>query len=364
MKTQTRISKQSAIAMGLSAVLIMSVFVFPLWVISLYAPQYPQGLGLLIHVDRVEGKAEHDLQNINGLNHYIGMHRIEPDSIKELRFMKYFALGLVATAAMVALLRRRWILMAWVVIAVVLSGIGMYDFYQWEYRYGHDLDPTAAIKVPGMTYQPPMFGTRQMLNFQATAWPGPAGWMMMAAVGLGVLALAYEIRFRRKHTLPSVRQVAHATIAASAALCLCAGMALFTQGCNREPEPLAFGTDACALCSMTITDQRHGALFVSDKGRTYKFDSVECMIESLMPGEKFADIPVASFHVVDYSQPGAVVNAAGATYLVSPAVPSPMGANVSAFSAAAGADSVRTAKGGDVMDWTAIRGHLTKRASS
>ena len=115
---------------------------------------------------------------------------------------------------------------------------------------------------------------------------------------------------------------------------------------------------------MTISDRRHGALFVSDKGRTYKFDAIECMIEATTPGEKFADTVVRSFHVVDYAQPGGVVDAASAAYLVSPAVPSPMGANVSAFAAKASADSVKTAKGGDVMDWNAIREHLARRSES
>lgn len=358
-------SKHSMIAMLLSAALILSVFVFPLWVISLLAPQYPQGLGLLIYVDRIEGLSPYDLQNINGLNHYIGMAKIEPDSIRELRYMKYFALGLAAAAALVALLRRRSLLLVWVIIAIILSGVGMYDFYQWEYRYGHELNESAAIKVPGMSYQPPMFGTKQMLNFQTTAWPGVAGWMAMLAVGLGVACVAYEFRFRRKLTAVSSHSVARPAPAAPAVLLICAGLlGGLSTACSKRPAALDYGNDACALCSMTISDTRHGALFVSDKGRTYKFDAVECMIESLTPGDKFADTVVHSFYVVDYSQPGVVIDAASASYLVSPAVPSPMGANVSAFEARASADSVQTAKGGDVMDWGAIREHLNKPADS
>ena len=70
------------------------------------------------------------------------------------------------------------------ITAVVLAVIGLIDFYRWEYSYGHELDPNAAIKVPGMTYQPPMFGTKQLLNFYATAWPGIGGIAaMLGAVG-------------------------------------------------------------------------------------------------------------------------------------------------------------------------------------
>lgn len=351
--------------MLLTAILLLGVFAFPLWVISLQAPQYPQGLGIDIHIDRVEGESPHDLQNINGLNHYIGMHKIEPDSIQELRYMKYFAAGLALTAALVALLRRRALVLAWTVVAILLSGVGMYDFYKWEHRYGHELDPSAALKVPGMSYQPPMFGTKQMLNFHATAWPGVGGWMAMAAVALAVACVAYEYRLRRKSGCVSACATRRPAAAAHAMLFLSLGiLAALVPACTKKPAALAFESDACAHCAMTISDRRHGALFVSEKGRTYKFDAIECMIESLTPGEKFADVAVNTFYVVDYSLPGTVIEAASAAYLVSPAVPSPMGANVSAFAALAGADSVRTAKGGDVMNWAAIRDHLLKRSES
>ena len=352
-----------------TSVLLLGVFVLPLWVISLEAPQYPQGLGIDIHIDRIEGESPHDLQNINGLNHYIGMHKIEPDSIQELKYMKYFAAGLALTALLVAMSRRRVALLVWVILAVSLSGIGMYDFYQWEYRYGHELDETAAIKVPGMSYQPPMFGTKQMLNFRTTAWPGLGGWMAMLGVSLAVASVVYEYGFRRA---PGKTACAcncssgksHRHAARVATLLVLAVSGVVASGCTRRPEALAFGDDACAYCSMTISDRRHGALFVSDKGRTYKFDAVECMVDAMAPGEKFAGTTVHSSYVVDYARPGTVVDAATAVYLVSAAVPSPMGANVSAFGADAAADSVRSAKGGDLMNWDAVRQHLIKRAES
>ena len=367
MKIKRTLSKPSTLAMWAASLMILGVFVFPLWVISLVAPQYPQGLGLLIHVDRIEGVSPHDLQNINGLNHYIGMHKIDPGVIQELRYMKYFALGLALAAALVALLRRRAALIAWAAIAVALSGIGMYDFYRWEYRYGHDLDPSAAIKVPGMSYQPPIFGTRQMLNFQATAWPGAGGWLAIAAVTLGMACVAYEYKVRRrKSSVPATCCVTRPAAAAPATLLLCACLtaALLFSSCATRPAALAFGTDACEQCSMTISDQRHGAVFVTQKGRSYKFDSVECMIASLAPGGKFAGIEVRSFHVVDYGHPGVVVDAARAVYLISPAVPSPMGANVSAFEERAHADSVQMDKGGAVLNWDGIQEHIREWADS
>ena len=349
-----------------SAVMLLGVFVFPLWVISLMAPQYPQGLGLHIWVDRIEGAEPHDLQNINGLNHYIGMQKIEPGAIPELRYMKYFAMGLAASAALVALLRRRWILLTWVVIAIGLAGVGMYDFYMWEYNYGHNLDPSAAIKVPGMSYQPPMFGTKQMLNFQTTAWPGVGGLLAMLGVGLGTLSMVYEYfirgRKRREHT-PPVRVGTTVPLAAGIVLCAALVMSLGT-GCAKKPQAIVYGTDACEQCSMTISDDRHGAALVTTRGRTHKFDSVECMLQSVMPGEKFADTAVHSWHVTNYAARATLVDAIGAFYLVSPNLPSPMGANVNAFGAREDAERVQQEKGGTVMDWKAVHDHVRQWAES
>ena len=81
---------------------------------------------------------------------------------------------------------------------LVLAGIaGLYDFYQWGSDYGHNLDPTAPIKVPGMSYQPPLLGTKELLNFVAYSGPDTGGWIMVAAGGLTMAALAIE-RFKNK----------------------------------------------------------------------------------------------------------------------------------------------------------------------
>lgn len=169
----------------------MSVgYVLPLWRIDLIAPQYPEGLGILIKVNTVVGVKEQDLNSINNLNHYIGMQRIEPDAIPELRFMPGILGGLILTALLVAALGRRKILYGWtVVLATVLVG-GLYDYWKWGYDYGHNLDlETAIIKIPDMTYQPPLIGSKQLLNFTATSWPAPGGWALVAAsilVGIAV----------------------------------------------------------------------------------------------------------------------------------------------------------------------------------
>ena len=85
----------------------------------------------------------------------------------------------------------------WVIIFVVLGIAGGIDFYKWEYDYGHNLNPEAAIKIPGMTYQPPLLGTEQLLNFTATSLPDVGGIFVIASglIGMGVLLL--EIFFNK-----------------------------------------------------------------------------------------------------------------------------------------------------------------------
>jgi copper chaperone NosL len=295
------------------------------------------------------------------VNHYIGMKKIEPDAIPELRYMKYFAMGLAAIAALVGLLRRHWLLVTWVVLAVALAGLGMYDFWRWEYDYGHNLDPSAAIKVPGMSYQPPMFGTKHMLNFKTTAWPGVGGLLAMFGVGVPVLCLFYELRLRGRWCFGGGAGATAKRSAPAGAAALVASLAMLVPaGCGKKPQAIIYGTDACEFCAMTITNDRYGAVIVTDKGRTLKFDAAECMLQSRMPGEKFADTGVHAWYVGDYIARGTLVEATGATYLVSPALPSPMGANITAFGARADADRIAAEKGGEIMDWKAVQEYLAK----
>jgi copper chaperone NosL len=339
--------------MWASAALLIGVFVFPLWVIGLQAPQYPQGLGLNIWINRIEGKTPYDLQNINGLNHYIGMQKIEPESIPELHYMKYFAMGLATFAALVALLRRRWLLVSWAVVAVALAGLGMYDFWKWEYAYGHNLDPAAAVKIPGMSFQPPLIGAKQLANFRATSWPGIGGMLAMVAVGLALLSAAYEIGFRRRLRLErEARSPLRTPVKAAAGVALLLSL-WSASGCASKLPAIAYGTDVCDYCGMTISDNRYGAAFVTTKGRAHKFDSVECMLESVLVGERFGDVEVKSWYATNYASRGTLVDASGAVYLVSPNLPSPMGAGLTAFATKEEAARIQEEKGGDIMDWKA-----------
>lgn len=173
--------------MVFAAIILAGIYLFPVWSISLEAPQYPEGIGLNIWINKIEGKSPHDLQNINGLNHYIGMKEITPESIPELTIMPPIIGSLIISGVLVGFFgNRKWI-MAWLLTFIVLAMVGLADFYLWEYDYGHNLNPDAAIKIPGMSYQPPLIGSKQLLNFYATSLPhigfffalismGVAGW--------------------------------------------------------------------------------------------------------------------------------------------------------------------------------------------
>jgi hypothetical protein len=189
--------RSSRIAVALASLLLLAVYVTPLWRIELIAPQYPEGLGLRIWVNQITGLKPNDLNSINGLNHYIGMRAIEPDAIPELRLMPQLLTAAIVAGLLVARVGRRGLLYAWGAVFTLGAAAGLSDFWKWGYEYGHQLDPHAAIKVPGMSYQPPMIGSKQLLNFHATSWPDVGGWIALGALAC-VLAVA-TLEWRRAH---------------------------------------------------------------------------------------------------------------------------------------------------------------------
>ena len=187
-------SKLARTLMVVAAVLLAVVLVTPLWRIDLLAPQYPEGLGMLIRVNTITGIAPTDLDNINALNHYIGMKPIEPDAIPVLRVMPWVVGTLAIGALLVAFVGRRSALIAWLVAFGVAGTAGLVEFWRWGYDFGHNLAPDAPIKVPGMAYQPPLIGSKQLLNFVAASWPDVGGIAagLAFAVGVAVLVMTWR----------------------------------------------------------------------------------------------------------------------------------------------------------------------------
>ena len=202
-------TRRTRILLAIAAALVAIGLFLPLWNVFLQAPQYPEGLGMRIWASTITGLKPNDLNNINNLNHYIGMKRIEPQSIAELRLMPAILLGLTALGLVAAAVGRRWLARLWVAAFLALAVAGLADFWKWEYDYGHDLDmENAIIKVPGMNYQPPLIGSKQLLNFRATSLPGTGGIVLTVALGLGVLALVFDRRYVRAQMQPEGRVIA------------------------------------------------------------------------------------------------------------------------------------------------------------
>ncbi|MBF8965572.1 hypothetical protein I0P70_20140 [Pontibacter sp. FD36] len=159
------------------------LFLFPMWKIYLQAPQYPEGLEMHIWVNKISGDTEGSLQNFNILNHYIGMEPIHADSFAELKIMPYIVIFFMVAGILVALLGKRKMVLSWVVLLMISGAVGIADFYMWLNKFGTNLDPSAPIKVPGMTYVPPLLGSKTLLNFDALSLPA------MGSLGIGLAIL-------------------------------------------------------------------------------------------------------------------------------------------------------------------------------
>lgn len=125
--------------------------------------------------------------------------------------------------------------------------------------------------------------------------------------------------------------------------------ALFS--CETAPEAINYGNDACAFCKMTIVDQQHASQYVTKKGKQFKFDAIECMLNDIT--EKDID-KIGILLVADYKNPGTVVAADQATYLISKEIKSPMGAYLSAFSSQEVASQTLEQSGGKLYTWSEI----------
>lgn len=157
--------------MALAALTLIGLYYQPFWTINMSAPQYPGGIGMHIHIDDVTGHNRHDLQSINTLNHYIGMAEIHADDFWEFEIMPWIIGGLIGLGLLAALFGSYKMVIAWLLLMILLGIVGLVDFYLWGHDYGHNLSPDAPIKVPGMSYQPPLIGCKQLLNIKACSWP-------------------------------------------------------------------------------------------------------------------------------------------------------------------------------------------------
>ncbi|MBK8610726.1 MAG: nitrous oxide reductase accessory protein NosL [Chitinophagaceae bacterium] len=326
------------ILLVLCGLALVAVFFVPLWYIDLDAPQYPEGLRLLIYPDQLAGNVD----IINGLNHYIGMKTLHTEDFLEFTVLPYiigfFAFFFVAAGV----IARRKLLYVLFVMFVSFGVLAMYDFWRWEYNYGHHLNPDAAIIIPGMAYQPPLIGFKQLLNFGAYSMPDIGGWIF---IGVGALLFFATVKVwrsaqavKRKKTVPTVMAFIFLTAMLS---------------CNTGPEPLNTGVDNCHFCKMTISDVRFGAEIVTKKGKIYKFDDTHCLINFMKKGDvRSGDIK--NTYLTNYAGDHRLIEVNNALLLQAAELRSPMGGNVAAFDNRDSLQVIQKRFKGNTVSWNEL----------
>ena len=184
--------------MIIGALMLLSLFIFPLWNISLEAPQYPDSIGMNIWINKITDQEPNDIKNINLMNHYVGMKEI-PEHMEEFKIFPPVIIVMTILGVIVGFLGKRKLYLAWFIVMALLGTAGMYDFYLWEYDYGHSLSPQAAIKFMDdqgnpMAYQPPLIGNATILNFVAKSWPMTGAYLMFSGMFLSIIAFFVDKR--------------------------------------------------------------------------------------------------------------------------------------------------------------------------
>lgn len=294
---------------------LVAVLYLPIWRIDLNAPQYPEGLSLQIHANGLKGNVD----IINGLNHYIGMKTLHNEDFIEFKILPYAVIFFAVLFALAALLSNRRFLNIVFILFVVFGVVAMYDFWKWEYNYGHNLNPDAAIKVPGMAYQPPLIGFKQLLNFGAYSIPDTGGWLFIGAGTLLLAAVVIEWKPAKVKRL--------ASMATSTAILM---TSFLISSCNAGPQAIVPGTDNCNFCKMGISDSKYAAELVTQKGKVLKFDDIDCLL-SFRQAKKIDEADVKDIYVSDYSGAHDLINVNKALFLKGGNIHGPMNGDIIAF---------------------------------
>lgn len=346
--TMFKISNISRIVLALGALALLAMLKFPIWNIYLTAPQYPEGLEMKIWHNTLTG----DVKIISALNHYIGMRAISVEMFPEFQYLGTVIMAVTGVCLLLALIGRWWSAITYYLVLAIADALALYDFYRWGYDYGHNLNPTAPIIIPGMAYQPPVIGYKKLLNFEAWSMPDTGGWILMVVTLLSFVIVVYEWwRHRRNRK----RQISSPTLAGKTALAAAIFVVpmAFWQ-CSTGPRPINYGQDACAFCKMTLMDKHFGAEIVTKKGKIYITDDVNCFINFLKKGE-VPESEIAGRYITDYSHTGVLLEAEKAVYLRSSTLKTPMASGIAAFANLNDVDEIKSKAGGDVLTWDQVQ---------
>jgi len=314
-----KLNWNSRIVLFLCAILLIGVLYVPMWSIELNAPQYPEGLGLSIYPNKLGGNVD----IINGLNHYIGMKTLHEKDFVEFIVLPYFILFFSIFCLVTALVARKKLLYTVLALFILFGVLAMADFWRWEYNYGHDLNPDAAIIVPGMSYQPPLIGYKQLLNFGAYSMPDIGGWIFIL-VGLALLTLSI-LAYRNKSKIITYKKSIHASVLGL--------LFLLTNAfaCNTIPNSIKIGKDACSYCKMTVSDNRFGVVLVTEKGKNFIFDDPQCLAAHLHSPQN-SSIKIGGIYFTNFIGSHLLLNANKAFFVKSIKIHGPMNGSFAVFS--------------------------------
>ena len=184
------LGKRGRLSALVAALLLIPAFFLPLWNMTLFSNQFPDGLDLHIYSYKLEGgrtAARDDLREINTLNHYIGMRPLLESDFSEFSWLPLMTGIFMILALRAAVIGKVASLVDTTVLFGYFSLFSLWSFYHRMYQYGHNLDPTAPVKVP--PFMPPLLGTQQLANFQVQCYPGPASYFMIGFFALSLAAL-------------------------------------------------------------------------------------------------------------------------------------------------------------------------------
>jgi hypothetical protein len=170
-----KLSIVSSLLISLSAVLIVLSLFFPWWQMIFYAPQYPEGLNIIVYPNKLAGQ----IDIVNGLNHYIGMDNFSEANFPELGYLKYLVGGLAAITLVTALLRKKAVLYGLISVFVALGLLGVYDLHTALHDFGTNLSPKAPIKID--PFVPPIIGHNTVANFITNSVLGTGTYLVIAA---------------------------------------------------------------------------------------------------------------------------------------------------------------------------------------
>jgi hypothetical protein len=108
------------------------------------------------------------------------MRELKEDDFTEFKWIPFVLGGLALLALRVVVMGRMYHLVDLLVLFVYFGGFSLWSFYRKLYLYGHELDPTAAVKVP--PFMPPMFGHTTLANFEVYSYPEFGSYAMVASL--------------------------------------------------------------------------------------------------------------------------------------------------------------------------------------